>query len=566
MRTNPDPQKPTAETRLKSARLVWCLLIGLILVTGALVAYSRWQSYLRDDTNERDKLAFQVRLVEENVSGLIRGINAALHQISRETVEYKGDCNRLRLERYAALYPEVRSFSVVDKHGIVYCSSLPKVIGAGRSASEMFTAAQARPGADALYVEKPRKGVGDDPIITFSRSVADGAGQVSYLVLASVDLHHFDAMLKLLGAEGQPAALLHESGIIASTSSTPDKSRFKDISKGPSHLANHLASGQRLHVQRSILQVDGSDRFGASSDVIPVDLHPSSRLIISVTEKADRVFMSWRNDTILYLSIWGGASIVMVVLFLLLLHRENSLVLARDEALAASRAKSKFLSSMSHELRTPLNAILGFAQLISNMESDPKILEYSGQIEKAGWHLLDLVNDVLDIAKIESRQMSLSIEPVIMRDLGKEWADLARPLAARRNMQLVVDFADDGCVAKTDRLRLKQCLLNYLSNAAKYGREGGEIRFLMRCSDGKVRCEVADDGDGIPAHQLKALFEPFNRLGLESGNIQGAGLGLALTRQLAELMGGQAGANSEPGKGSVFWIELEELEHKPARL
>ena len=231
---------------------------------------------------------------------------------------------------------------------------------------------------------------------------------------------------------------------------------------------------------------------------------------------------------------------------------------AKDEAERANRAKSEFLSRMSHDLRTPLNAVLGFAQLLGADDLGEAQLECVQQILKGGKHLLELINEVLDIARIEAGHLSLSPEPVGVRDIVRHAVDLIGPLAAARGIALVADDAAlPECAVLADRQRLSQVLLNLLSNAVKYNRPGGSVTLsLDQRAPGRCRISVRDTGAGISPEKLRLLFRPFERLGAESTAIEGTGLGLILSRGLAEAMGGSLGVDSEVDRGSTFWVEL----------
>ena len=233
---------------------------------------------------------------------------------------------------------------------------------------------------------------------------------------------------------------------------------------------------------------------------------------------------------------------------------------AKEEAERANRAKNEFLSRMSHELRTPLNVVLGFAQLLEMNDLNETDRQSVAHISKAGKHLLDLINEVLDIAKIEAGGMSLSVEPVRAGTAVHEVLDLMAPLAVQRNVTIVDEVVGD-CWVLADLQRFKQVLLNLVSNAIKYNRDGGSVCVRAERSDANViRIEVADTGTGIPEDRLADLFTPFQRLGAEQTQVEGAGLGLALSKGLVEAMGGRLGAESRPGQGSTFWMELEAAE------
>ena len=233
----------------------------------------------------------------------------------------------------------------------------------------------------------------------------------------------------------------------------------------------------------------------------------------------------------------------------------------------ANRAKSEFLSSMSHELRTPLNAIMGFGQLLATESvvlSAAKRLEFTRHIVNAGSHLLELINEILDLARIESANVMLSLEPVALDEILQDCRTMIGPTAQRRGIRLM--FPEDlkeWVVA--DRTRLRQVLLNLLSNAVKYNRDRGSVIVdVVALAEGGVRLAVQDTGAGLSPDKVASLFQPFNRLGQEAGKVEGTGIGLVVTRRLVELMGGAIDVASTVGVGSVFSITLKKAPHAQA--
>ena len=277
--------------------------------------------------------------------------------------------------------------------------------------------------------------------------------------------------------------------------------------------------------------------------------------IVSITALRDDY-----GDIIGYLLI--GTDNSMRKLVELELH--NAMAVAEK----ASLAKSDFLSSMSHELRTPLSAILGFAQLMESGTPAPTFSQRRSieQILKGGWYLLDLINEILDLAVIESGKLSLSLEPISLAEVMQECRAMIEPQAQKRGIGIRFPYFDTPTFVKADRTRVKQVLINLLSNAIKYNRPDGAV--VVDCTAStpqRLRISVRDDGEGLSEEQLAQLFQPFNRLGRETTSFEeGTGIGLVLCKRLIELMGGAIGVESTVGRGSVFWLELNLTDERAA--
>ena len=247
----------------------------------------------------------------------------------------------------------------------------------------------------------------------------------------------------------------------------------------------------------------------------------------------------------------------------LLKSKNQELELARAVADRASQAKSDFLSNMSHELRSPLNSILGFAQLIDMGSPAPTAKQKANveQILRAGWYLLDLIGEILDLTSIESGHLTLDMRPVPIAGLLSDCQTLMAAQASKKDIHMDFSAAGEHLAAQGDLKRLKQVVVNLLSNAIKYNRTGGTVTVSCSQQAGRrVRIGVRDSGEGLSSEDMAQLFQPFNRLGQETTAQEGTGIGLALSKRLVELMGGTIGVQSTVGVGSEFWVDLAQAD------
>lgn len=303
-----------------------------------------------------------------------------------------------------------------------------------------------------------------------------------------------------------------------------------DLSKFDNALLDHMAGKGIFDVEYRLLSCTGEIRW----------IRGRGRAVFN--EKGEPIMMSGSNMDITELK-----------------RAEERVMLAKEQAEKANQAKSAFLSSMSHELRTPLNAILGYTQLFEydgNLSSQQ--ISNVREIRKAGEHLLQLINDVLDLAKIESGKMTVSLEPVLVSRVITECFTLVQPQADARGIRLYITLADQGSsYVVADHVRFKQALLNLLSNGIKYNQVGGEVEVRLEVLPlERLRIIVRDTGRGIPLDRQGEVFQPFNRLNAENSTIEGSGVGLVITKQLVEMMQGKLDFSSLEGIGTSFWIDL----------
>jgi PAS domain S-box-containing protein len=304
----------------------------------------------------------------------------------------------------------------------------------------------------------------------------------------------------------------------------------QDLSKFDNALVEHMAGRAPFDVEYRLINIKGEVRW----------IRGRGRAVFN--EKGQPIMMSGSNMDITEVK-----------------RAEERVIQAKEQAEKANRAKSEFLSSMSHELRTPLNAILGYTQLFEyddNLTSQQ--IENVREIRKAGEHLLQLINDVLDLAKIESGSMTVSLEPVLVSRLLDECFTLVQTQADARGIRLSARINEyTGTYVVADLVRCKQALLNLLSNAVKYNHVGGEVEVTLVAQDGQnLRISVRDTGRGIPLQRQNEVFQPFNRLSAENSNIEGSGVGLVITKRLVEMMKGTLDFSSAEGVGTTFWMDF----------
>ena len=509
--------------RSKLVRAVMTTTLVALLVSVAIIIFYDLRSYHRSLLND---LATQAELVGHMSS-------AAL----------SFDDPRLAKENLALLRtrPDVRAAAIYDADGKLF-ASYQAAGEAGGVPAQLSGRLPTAPASDRdnLVVHHPIVEDGEELGTVYLRAENQLlARTVDYLsIAAGVTLLAMFVAYLLMRRMGRVVT----APIVAITEIARDVVATRDYSRRAPRISNDEAGELVDSFNAMLTEIEGRTR----------ELETSSSEI--AREAAER---SRAQQEVMRLNEQLEQRVDERTLQLALANAE--LANAIEEARSANQAKSAFLSSMSHELRTPLNAILGFAQILTS-DTLPSTLEqkkeFANHILKSGRHLLTLINEILDLAKVESGTVTLSMEPVALSDTLLETRAMVEPIAASRGVRVLFPETP-GAVVLADRTRLKQVLLNLLSNAVKYNREAGAV--VVACEQvapARLRLSVQDTGAGLDADQVASLFQPFNRLGQEGGSQEGTGIGLVVTKRLVELMGGEIGVSSSPGMGSVFWIEL----------
>ncbi len=358
-----------------------------------------------------------------------------------------------------------------------------------------------------------------------------------------------------ISPHGLTLLLLHDKATMDTL-----RDQVADLVQGP---AAHLVARRRsiTHLENAIGALDiAGFALGLAAALLGVVLFTSgiSRRVATAAVNADRLGEGQplrpvppAKDEV------GRLAKSLVRAEKVLASREAALTEARDEAVLANQAKNAFLSSTSHELRTPLNSIIGFAQLLEMSDLDAEDHDGVQRILGAGRHLLALINELIDIARIESGDLSLSLESVAVVPLIDDAAKLMEPLAAGRSVRIATECTNPALAARADRQRLSQVLVNLVSNAVKYNRVGGSITITCGDADPEwASVTVTDTGRGISPGDLERIFAPFERLGLEQNGVEGTGIGLPLAKALAEAMNGRLTVSSVVGEGSAFTVTV----------
>jgi signal transduction histidine kinase/ActR/RegA family two-component response regulator len=552
--------------RRRSSGSLVALAAALTLIPLALLAYLSVQlatNAVEDNAESRvqSNAALAVNLFGTGMSGYAKSLSSFASEPRIQAgvaspMTKRGELRQLLLELKNEQSDSIASVFVVTRQGrlVEMVPPAPALRGTDVTASAWYHGVRSagKPYVSGAY-RSERPGHPNAIAVAVPVRAEGGKRAVIGFIVATMDLGGTQQFVDYFSSSlGIDMAITDQNGVLLAR---PGYKQRKLVSlKSDPGVAIALQGGTTVREQ-------SSERGETLSAYAPV---PGVGWTVAASVPKASAFSGIDRLRSTVLAVAGGLALILLagLAFLArsLRQRDRAEAVAEAERVAAeraNRAKSEFLSRMSHELRTPLNAVLGFGQLLSMRDLDDADRESVDQILKGGRHLLGLINEVLDIARIESGKLALSLEPVQISEIVREALDLVRPLADEQGIAIAVDSANGHEYVTADRQRLSQVLLNLLSNAIKYNRPDGSASIAVRRTDNDiVVVEVSDTGMGMSASELGRLFTPFERLRADETQVSGTGLGLALSKGLVEAMGGQLSVESEPDVGSTFRIEL----------
>jgi signal transduction histidine kinase/ActR/RegA family two-component response regulator len=546
--------------------------VAALLGTSLLLAFFLWNAYRQTNTTVEVAMKNMVLTVEAHIDASLRRLEGNLEHIATElpaaALEQRNaarfvEAVRRDLNKRTLHFPELSSFRIFDAKGDSLYNSGPVVAPINITERSYFKCAKANPTIQLCFSEAIVGKQTNVPVVVIAKPITDTDGHFRGVVIGALEMRYFTKLFSTLdlGPSGVIALRRTEDGALLAR--WPDQPAALNVPYKPEHpLWPWLQSGQREGLSRLTSQTDNIERLFAYRRL---DRYP---FFIIPGRTANEYLASWRQTAIISI---GFVSVILAILALVLHHQwrarlrelqhNRELAIARDTAEAASRAKSTFLANMSHELRTPMNAIMGMTDLALRHATDPKLRDQLTKVSQASQHLLHVINDILDISKIEADRLTLEQISFRIGEILENIRSLMEQKTAEKGLKLIINIPPGlvGLTLQGDPPRLTQTLLNLTGNAVKFT-TSGTITLRVSVTEESptevlLRFEVQDTGIGITAEDQQRLFTAFEQAdGSMTRKYGGTGLGLAISKRLAHLMGGSIGVDSTKGKGSTFWF------------
>lgn len=536
--------------RTPGLKLVWGFTLVLLLLTWFGIVY-KTRSELQHEIDNINRVNLNLaQALEEHTLRTLKSVDQAVLFLK---FSYQREGKQVDIRRYVhegmILSTLFNQLGVIDEHGLYILSNLPRHKVIDLSDREHFRVHIAHD-CQCLFVSKPILGRASGRwSIQMTRRINKPDGSFGGAVVVSLDPYYFIRLYSEmdLGVKGV-ITLLGDDGIVRVRQSGRDVTFGQSLITSPA-MSMSRTQQQGVYSLRSI--IDGTTRFYAFRHL------PDYPFMVLVGVSEDAALADFHARERGYLLFAVLISVTLVAFALATTRLLRRLIEARARAEEANRLKSDFLASVSHELRTPLNGIIGYAELVQDENDGAARHEYAAVIQSSGHHLLNLVNSILDLARVEAGKVTLETAPVAVRELVQTIVANYQPMATEKGLALTLTLGED--VPDTlpgDTMRLTQVLNNLLHNALKFTQQG-EVALIVQRRGERLRFTVRDTGPGIAKHEQKLIFDKFRQVAsFENRHHDGVGLGLALSRQLVELMGGELGVDSTPGKGSAFSFSL----------